>query len=276
MNKIYFVLLSLIFLSQNLFAGAWTKKKGSGYYKLGFRFITAEMIYNEGGEKIPLNGTFNDYTIGFYGEYGLTDNFTVTTSFLGFRAVDFQSNPGPFQRDDSESGLGDVIIGMRGLISRLGKTVISAGVNFNIPLGKSTPDDALLLSGGDFSQAVNLQVGHSLYPLPSYFNIFLMFNNRTEGFSDEFRYGIEGGYSFYNDLSLIIRAKAQQPLYNGSDSKIGGFGILLNDQKYIAYGAELIYKLTKHFGFTVFYESGTAGKNIVSAPVYNFGIYYAN
>jgi protein XagA len=132
------------------------------------------------------------------------------------------------------------------------------------------------LSSGDFNQSINVQAGHSFYPLPAYFNVFLLFNNRTEGYSDELNYGIEAGYTFYTDLSVIAKAKGQQPMYNGRDDKIGGAGVLLNDQRYIAYGVELVYKLTNNFGLIVFFESGTAGKNIVSAPVYTVGIYYAN
>ncbi|MDO8548928.1 MAG: hypothetical protein Q7S39_02095, partial [Ignavibacteria bacterium] len=70
MKKVIFILLSLVILNQNLYAGAWPQKKGSGYYKLSFRFIEAENFYDEEGKKIPLNGTFTDLTLGFYGEYG--------------------------------------------------------------------------------------------------------------------------------------------------------------------------------------------------------------
>jgi len=63
-------------------------------------------------------------------------------------------------------------------------------------------------------------------------------------------------------------------MYNGRDDKVSGLGILLNEQKYIAYGAELVYKFTKNFGRTAFYEGITAGKNIVSSPVYTFGVFF--
>jgi hypothetical protein len=269
------VTLITVILSKNIFAGAWPQKKGSGYYKLSLRFIYAEDFYDESGEKIPLNGTFTDLTVGFYSEYGLFDNLTLTTGILGYRYIEFESNPGPEYNLNSESGIGEAIIGFRSLLFTFEQTVVSGSLNLNIPLGKSTPDGGLLLSSGDFYQGVNMQVGHSFYPLHAFFNIFLAYNNRTEGFSDEFRYGVEGVYTFYTDLSLILKVKAQQPMYNGRDDKVGGLGILLNDQKYIAYGAELVYKLTKNFGLTAFYESGTAGKNIISAPVYTFGVFYA-
>ncbi len=275
--KIFYVFMLIsVILSQNIFAGAWPQKKGSGYYKLNLRFIYAEDFYDERGEKIPLNGTFTDLSVGFYGEYGLSDYLTLTTGILGYRYIEFESNPGPEYDLNSESGIGEAIIGVRGLLLILGQTAVSGGLNFNIPLGKSTPDGGLLLSSGDFYQGVNLQMGHSFYPLSAYFNVFLMYNNRTEGFSDEFKYEVEGGYSFYTDLTLIMRIKGKQPMYNGRDDKIGGLGILLNHQKYITIGGELVYQLTENFGLTAFYEGVATGKNIVSTPVYTFGIFYVN
>lgn len=276
MLKLLPFLLCFLVLNQNLFAGAWTQKKGGGYYKLDFRFLSAKKIYDSDGEKIPLNGTFKDYTIGFYGEYGLSSNITISGSFLGLRMLDYQPNTGKTQIDDSETGIGDASLGLKVLLKRIGQTVLSGSVNLGIPTGKGTPDGELITSDGEFNQAITLQAGHSLYPTPSYLNLFVSFNNRNSGFSDEFRYGIEGGYSFDKNISVILKFKGLQPLKNGDPNKIGGFGVLLNNQRYIAYGAEIIYKLTKNIGISAFYESGTAGRNIVSTPVYTFGVFFAN
>ena len=77
-------------------------------------------------------------------------------------------------------------------------------------------------------------------------------------------------------MTLILKFKGLQPLKNGDRNKIGGFGVLLNNQRYIAYGAEIIYMLTQNIGISAFYESGTAGRNIVSTPVYTFGVFFSN
>jgi hypothetical protein len=82
MKKVIAVALGFILIHQSLFAGAWPQKKENGYYKLNFRFINAENFYDAEGEKISLAGTFIDYTLGFYGEYGLTDNLTIQTVSL--------------------------------------------------------------------------------------------------------------------------------------------------------------------------------------------------
>lgn len=276
MKKICLIILISFILCKNIFAGAWPQKKGSSYYKLNFRFIYAENFYDRAGEKITLDGTFTDLTIDFYAEYGLYDYLTLTGNIKGYRYTGFETNPGPEYNLNSESGISEALIGMRGLLFILGETAVSGGLSLNIPAGKSSPDGGLLLSSGDFYQGVNLQVGHSFHPLPVYLNVSLLYNNRTEGFSDEFKYEIEGGYTFYTDLSLLLKFKGVQPVYNGRGDKVGGLGILLNKQKYISYGGELIYKLTKNFGLTACYEGIATGKNIVYSPIYTFGIFYVN
>ena len=47
----------------------------------------------------------------------------------------------------------------------------------------------------------------------AYANIYTAFNNRTRGFSDEVRFGIEGGVTFAKEkLIAIIRALWDQDL----------------------------------------------------------------
>ena len=47
MKKYPFILIVIILSSisfNNLFAGAWTQKKNSGFYKLGLRYISANNV----------------------------------------------------------------------------------------------------------------------------------------------------------------------------------------------------------------------------------------
>ena len=116
--------------------------------------------------------------------------------------LDYQSNTGIAQIDDSETGIGDASLGFKVLLKKIGQTVLSGSLNLGLPTGESTPDGDLLIDD-EFNQAITIQTGHSLYPTPSYLNLFISFNNRNSGFSDEFRYGVEGGYSFDKNVTLI-------------------------------------------------------------------------
>ena len=57
---------------------------------------------------------------------------------------------------------------------------------------------------------------------------------------------------------------------------VGGFGTFMNNQQFIAYNAELVYKVTKNFGVKGYYESGSNGKNIISTPVISAGIFFTH
>jgi hypothetical protein len=115
-----------------------------------------------------------------------------------------------------------------------------------------------------------------LYPVPAYFNLGVSYSNRSNGFSDQFNYAIEAGYRFFKNLSLIVRFHGQVSFENGDENIYGGFGTFSNNQQFIAYNAELVYKFANNVGIKGYYESGTNGKNIISAPVFNVGIYFTN
>ncbi len=121
---------------------------------------------------------------------------------------------------------------------------------------------------GDYHQTLGLEYGYSLWPIPAYLNAGVAYTNHTQGLSDAFNYGIEAGYTIIKNLSLILRFHGQLSMKNGDPNVKGGFGVYSNNQQYIAYNAELAYKFTNNFGVKGYYESGGAGKNIISAACY--------
>ena len=50
-NFFYVILLILMFPGKEIFAGAWTQKKGTGYYKADFRYLGGNKIYDSNGDK---------------------------------------------------------------------------------------------------------------------------------------------------------------------------------------------------------------------------------
>jgi len=275
MKKI-FLFLTLTIINQNLCAGDREQEKGDGYLKLSLNFINAEDFFNTDGEEIPLNGTFTDISINIYGEYSLSDILILTADFNSFRYTQLETAPGPEYDLNSVTGIGDALIGVRASILKSSTTTLSTGLNFNLPFGKSSPDGGLLTGSGDYYQGLLLMAEHILYPAPAYLSASVTFNNRTEGYSDEFKYKFEGGYFLYTDLTIALQLKGVHPLYNGKNDKSGGLGIFLNEQNFFSAGGELIYQFTKNFGLTLLYSNPLFGKNIVSSPVYAIGIFYSN
>ena len=271
-------LLFIIFLAlgisvQPLWAGAWTQKKGGGYYKLDFRYVTGENIYDSAGTKIPIP-KFTDITIGAFGSYGITNDFTIFLGAAIFKSVKLDTTYSGFE--NNVKGFGNMMIGGKYKIAKFGKSVVSGKLILGLPTGKSGDDGSLWIGSKDFSQAVGLEYGYSLYPIPAYLNAGATFTNRAAGISDHFNYALEAGYSFLRNLTLIVRFHGQVSSENGDPNIKGGFGTFSNNQQFIAYNAELIYKFTDNIGIKGYYESGGAGKNIISAPVINVGMFFTN
>jgi hypothetical protein len=271
------ILLFLIFAlsASEVLGGAWPQKKGSGYYKMSFRYLSGDNIYNSDGVKIPI-AKFNDFTIGAFGAFGITEKLTGFLNVTLFKSTTLDSASQDAGFDTDVSGFGDIDIGVKYGLLKFDKTVISGKLLFGIPTGKGTPDGGLLTGDGEFNQAIGIEAGHSFWPVKVYLTEGIFFNNRTNGFSDDFRYFIESGVNISNNVSLIVRLHGLISFNNGDPKVKGGFGIYSNNQQYLAYNAELVYKINTNWGISAYYESGTNGKNIISAPIINVGVFITN
>ena len=266
------LLMFLLIPYEAVLAGAWPQKEGSGYYKISFRYLSGEKIYNSDGVKVPIP-KFTDYTIGLFGSYGLTGKLTAFMNVGLFKSTKLDSLSQEFGSDPDVSGFGDISIGLKYGLFKFGNTIISAKLMFGIPTGKSSPDGGIWIGAGNANQLFGIEAGHSFWPSGFYLTEGISFNNQTNGFSDEFRYYIEGGYRFSKNLLLIARLHGLVSFKNGDSNVKGGFATFENDQQFIAYNAELVYSISNNWGFSAYYESGTNGKNIISAPVFNFGVF---
>ena len=276
-NNLFIILITILLIptlpENEIFAGAWTQKKGAGYYKADFRYLGGNKIYDSKGDKIAIPD-FTDITVGVFGAYGFTDDLTLMLNAAVFKSV--KLNNDTVNIDNEVSGFGDIYIGGKYKLAKFGQSFISGKLLFNLPTGESLPDGGLWTGSGDYHQTIGVEYGYSFWPTPAYFSAGVTYTNRTQGFSDEFRYGIEAGYTFIKNLSLTVRFHGQVSMKNGDENVKGGFGIYSNNQQYIAYNAELAYKITENFGVKGYYESGGAGKNIISAPVINAGLFFTN
>jgi hypothetical protein len=132
----------------------------------------------------------------------------------------------------------------------------------------------LYIGDGEFNQLLKLQLGISFYPLPIYFSGEAGFNNRSNGYSDEFHYLAEVGYIFKNKLLLVFRTRGVESLKNENDPTVGdSFGLFANNQRYLTYGPEISYWFYPAFGISAGVEGATRGENVLSAPAFSFGIF---
>ena len=269
------MLLSILLIPyESIFAGAWPQKEGGGYYKLSFRYLKGDKIYNSDGDKVPIP-EFTDITLGLFGSYGLTGKLTAFMNVGFFKSTKLDTSRA-FGSDTDVSGFGDISVGLKYGIVQLGKTIISAKLIFGIPTGLSSPDGGLWIGSGNANQLIGIEAGHSFWPNGFYLTEGISFNNQTNGFADQFRYYVEGGYRFSKSFLLIARVHGLLAFDNGDPNVLGGFGTYQNDQQFLAYNAELVYSITDNWGVSAYYESGTNGKNIISAPVLNFSVFFTH
>ena len=275
-----FSALSLILLVSGLdaTAGPWPQKKRAGFYKLGFGFVRANSYYEPNGRRIDIP-TLSDYTVSLYGEYGLTDRLTAIAYLPVMQRLTLNRQIGRetgvvFFEGDENTSVADADVGFRFGLLQMGNTVVSAALNFGLPIGDHTQQSGLWTGDGEFNQRVSIGAGHSFYPMPAYMAIQAGINNRTQGFSDEFLYDLEAGYTFDGRVSLIGKLRGLEPLRNGSEAIRGGTGgLYANNQRYLVYMLEVAYNVNSSLGFSISVEGATRGQNILSAPAYRTGVF---
>jgi hypothetical protein len=263
---------------EGAYAGAWTYKRGHGYYELKMQIIRANQFYEPNGNKIDIP-TLAEYRVAFYGEYGLNDWLALIVQFPFYNRITLNRQVGRssgfvFFPGDSVAGIADADLGIRVGLIRDRPTVVSLGVKLGLPIGDDTQENGLLTGDGELNQLFTLQVGHSFYPRPMYFTGEVGVNNRTKGYSDEFRYEAELGYTFGNHLTLAFKVHGAEPFRNGDDAVTGGMGgLYANNQRYLAYGPAVFYDFSRSFGIGARIEGASRVQNALAAPAYVFGVF---
>jgi hypothetical protein len=275
------LLMILFFLAPALrcFAGGgWPQPKGTGYYKLGQSWIIADDFYGPGGTIVRIRTTAL-YTTSFYGEYGITDRLTGILYFPFFvRNTLNEERYQPSGRSvpgDSFNGLGDTDIAIKyGLIVNK-PIVLSATVQLGLPIGETGGGEGKILQTGDgeFNQMLKFDVSGSLHPVPLYGSAYIGFNNRTKGFSDEIRYGVEVGYTFFKKVTTILKLNVVESLYNGEDLPSQNNGVFSNNTEYVSPMIEVGYALNDKWGISCSGGFAFSAKNILASPNFGVGIY---
>ncbi|GAA4940256.1 hypothetical protein GCM10023314_11330 [Algibacter agarivorans] len=281
-KKILFVII-LAFLFSNSVFSQWTKEKGKGYYKLSAWYLEADQHYTDTGETDP-NITRSQFNISFYGEYGISNKFDVITYIPFFsRAVENDEVSGTtgqiISKGEAFNSFGDVEIGLRYGILKTSNYALSATLKLGIPTGDNSggSDGSFQTGDGEFNQLLQTNLGTSfnLGTIPSYAKTYLGFNNRTNGFSDELRAGLEIGSNILKDkLWIIGRVDILESLRNGELSAQNSQGsIFANNIEYVSLGAEIAYYITKKVGVSFNYTGAVSGKLVYAAPSISGGIF---
>ena len=259
-------------------AGAWTQESGTGFFKLNSQMLRGDELREVNGLKSEVP-TLSDYTVSLYGEYGLRDGLTLVGYLPFFKRITLNEQVGRpsgfvYFAGDDVTGYADAQAGLRYRLARRSATVLSAQLLLGLPLGDDSQANGLLTGDGEFNQQLSLQLGHSLYPAPAYFNVDLGYNNRLDGYSDELVYSAEVGYTIADRATLILRLNGVESRENGDDAVSGGMGgLYANDQSFVNIGPELVYTFGDGSGISVSALHTLWVRNGLQAPVFSLGLF---
>lgn len=276
MKRLTFALI-LSFGIQIIYAGGgWPQPKGSGYFKLGQNMILASSYFGPSGDIVDIT-TIGLYTTSLYGEYGFTDRLTGIVYFPFFvrstlNEIKFRQS-GTVIPGDEFSSIGDSEIGIKyGLITNT-PLVISASLILGLPIGETSGGESMILQTGDgeFNQMIRVDASHSFYPKPIFTSLYAAYNNRTNNFSDEVRFGLEVGGTF-NKFIPIFKLNMVQSLENGGTAVVQN-GVFSNNTEYLSPSIEINYQVTDQIGISGSGAFAFSGQNILAAPNWGVGVY---
>ena len=270
------MLLVSTLLSPTFAGGGWTQPQGGGFFKLGQNVIIAGRYFQPDGSIIDIT-TISLYTTSLYAEYGVTDRLTAIAYVPFFvrstlNEIEFTSG-NPTVPGDFVNSFGDTNLGVKyGLVAN-GPVVVSVGLTLGLPLGATSGGETGILQTGDgeFNQLLTVEASRAFGSL--YATALLGFNNRTNDFSDEFRYGAEVGYSFNEKLTAQLRVFGVSSFMNGDAAGGAGNSIFANDTEFLSITPEVAYNLTDSFGVTASVGGAVYGKKILASPNYGVGVF---
>ncbi len=287
MQRITIIFIFIFLASTFSFAGGpWPQKKGNGYFKLSQWWIVFDQHYTDVG-KIDPNVTSGIYNTSLYAEYGFTNRLTGVIYFP-FLSRNTMNNvisattgetliPG-----EALNSIGDTDLSLKYALNKPGSKVpLAATLTLGLPLGKDEggTQNNLQTGDGEFNQLLQFDAGTAIAignKVKGFVSSQLGFNNRNKGFSDEIRFGLEGGLGLIsNKLWLIARLTGVESLKNGDTAAdVTSTSIFANNTEYLSYGIEVAYYVTKRVGFSAGYASAFRGEIIAAKPSYSVGVFY--
>jgi protein XagA len=276
MKKVFATALMTLTCLTTYGGGGWPQPKNEGFFKLGQNMIRSGYFFNPAGEVIPITTT-SLYTTSLYGEYGFTNRLTGIVYFPFYvrgtlNRISYRQS-GKQEAGDAVNAIGDTDVGLKYAFLAGKPLFASITVLLGLPLGDTGGGRTGILQTGDgeFNQLVRLDVSGSL-GAGVFVSGYLGFNNRTRGFSDEFRYGAEIGFT-WKKITPILKINSVHSFFNGNAETVQN-GVFSNNTEYFSPTVEVNYQWTKHAGISLSGGFALSGRNILAAPNWSAGVYW--
>jgi len=255
--------------------GAWTRKQNSFYAKLGLTTLSTNEFHTKDGDKIE-TADFHTWSLNLYGEYGVTDRLTGILRAPILRSAGFETT-------ESFTGIGDIGLELKyGLLTGSTPVAVSFGADF--PTGDETGTGSLKTGAGGYirlptgdgelNTRVSALVSHSFYPTPAYASFDLGYNVRSEGFTDEYAFGLQGGYKVFEEVWIQANLRGIGPVANPDATLAGGTALGYGEGvQYIAYNLGASYEVIPRVSVSFdFFSAFGRITNIYSGANLVFGL----
>ncbi len=279
MKKNLFVLFLIGAISFSYSQGAWVKSKGEIYTQLAFNDISNyTSIFNKNGDDLYPTRAITDRTLQWYTEYGVTNNLTVVASipYKLLKTGDLvEENIRPVTIvEGNYSAFGNIGLAARyklpskklAIAAQLQLELLTSG--FNRPTGLRSGVDAYTITP-------TLAIGKGSNDLffQSYTGVFL----RTNDYSNGFRFYVEGGKHFFNQLWVVAFIDIVDSFEDGNVitpvENLETF-LQLNNSEYAGFGFKLIEELSSNFGITAALGGAFSAHLEAKKASLNVGAYY--
>lgn len=265
--------------------GPWTQKKGKSFIKLSEWWVVFDKHYTDAGLTDP-NITTGIFTTALYAEYGFTDRFTTNIYAPVFVRNTMNNLVSATTGDviipgEAYMGPGDLDVGFKYSLTKPGaKFPVAATLTLGLPTGTPVAGalDNLQTGDGEFNQIIQIDAGHGFsisQKTSAYASTYVGFNRRSNGFSEEFRFGLEAGLGLFNQKWWITgRMLGVESFKNGATAEtVTSTSIFANNSEYLSVSLESSVYLTSKLGISASVAGALRGEIIAAAPTYSVGVF---
>lgn len=285
MKKLIFLAFIITFISTTAFAGGpWPQKKGKAYIKLSEWWTVFDTHFTTRGFEDP-NTTTGIFNTSVFVEYGFSDRLTgiVNAPVLSrtFMNNIVSGTTGEINvAGEAINTIGDIDLGLKySLNGREAKVPMALTLTLGIPTGETAggTQENLATGDGEFNQMIRYDIGtgFKLGDVSAYSSGYAAFNNRTNDFSEELRYGLELGLGFAKEkIWLVGKFDVSDSFKNGSfNEAITNTSIFADQSEFVNLGAEINVYVTKKLGISASYTEILTGEIIAASPSYSVGVF---